>query len=85
MKKRYMRPVIELEDFQITQQISSCGSMKINLTNATCVLESHNTTEEMRRLALAGFFIDGCILPVNGMDIGDGYCVMTNANVAFTS
>lgn len=85
MKKQYERPVIEMESFQITQQISSCGSMKINLTNGECVLKSNFATPEMRRLAIAGFFVDGCDLAVTGMDVGDGYCVMTNVNVAFSS
>ena len=85
MKKQYKSPVIEIESFQITQQISSCGAMKINLTNAECVLASKTATEEMRRLALTGCFLDGCVLPVHGMDVGDGYCVMTNVNVAFSS
>lgn len=85
MKKPYKSPMIEMEDFQITQQISACGKIKINLTNAACVLESKYATEEMRRLALAGCFIDGCMLPVTGMDLGDGICVMTNVNVALNS
>lgn len=84
MKKQYERPVIEMESFKITQQITSCGALKINLTDAACVLSSP-ATEEMHRLALAGCFLDGCILPVHGMDMGDGYCVMTNVNVAFSS
>lgn len=85
MKKQYKHPVIEIESFHLTQQISSCGGMKINLTNAECVLKSLTATDEMRRLALAGCFMDGCDLPVVDMDIGDGYCVMTNVNVAFSS
>ena len=85
MKKRYVSPVIEMECFQLTQQITSCGGMKVNLTDAACVLASSSATEEMRRLALAGCFMDGCKVPVLGMDVGDGYCVMTNVNVAFTS
>ena len=85
MKKKYTRPVIEMEDFQMTQQITSCGAMKINLTDAGCVLSSSFATEEMRRLALVGCFLDGCRLPATGMDAGDGYCVMTNVNVAFNS
>ena len=86
MKKQYERPVIEMEDFQITQQITSCGSMKINALSAECVLESRFATAQMRRLALAGSFLDNsCAKSVVGMDVGDGICVMTNVNVAFTS
>lgn len=85
MKKQYKRPVIEMENFQITQQISSCSALKINMMDSACVLEAEAATEEMRRLALAGCFLDGCILPANGMDVGDGYCVMTNVNIAFSS
>lgn len=85
MKKPYTHPVIEMEDFQLIQQITSCGALKINLTNAACVLSDPNATEEMKRLAAAGCFLDGCFLPATGMDMDDGYCVMTNVNVAFSS
>lgn len=85
MKKKYERPVIETERFQLTQQISSCGAIKVNLTNAACVLESPYATEEMRRLAYTGFFMDGCALQATGMEDSDGICVMTNVNVAFSS
>lgn len=85
MKKKYERPVIEMERFQLTQQISSCGAIKINLTNAACVQESASATDEMKRLAYAGFFMDGCSLKATGMEDSDGFCVMTNVNVAFSS
>jgi hypothetical protein len=89
MKKKYERPVIEMERFQLTQQISSCGAIKINLTNEACVLESASATDEMKRLAYAGFFMDvfmdGCKLQATGMEDNDGICVMTNVNVAFSS
>ena len=87
MKKKYERPIIEMECFQLTQQIASCGAIKINLTDAACVLASPSATEEMRRLALAGFFMDmeGCDMIATGMEDSDGVCVMTNVNVAFSS
>jgi hypothetical protein len=85
MKKKYERPVIEMERFQLSQQISSCGAIRINLTNAACVLESASATDEMKRLAYAGFFMDGCFLQATGMEDSDGFCVMTNVNVAFSS
>jgi hypothetical protein len=85
MKKKYERPIIEMECFQLTQQISSCGAVKINLTDDACVLASTSATDEMRRLAYAGFFMDGCIMTATGMEYGDGICVMTNVNVAFSS
>lgn len=85
MKKKYERPVIEMEHFQLTQQIASCGAVKINLTNGACVLASPSATEELRRLALAGFFMEGCDMIATGMEDSDGVCVMTNVNVAFSS
>ena len=85
MKKKYVSPTVEMESFQITQQIASCGAMKINLTDQQCVLDSPFATEEMKRLAITGFFLDGCSLQATGMDTGDGFCIMTNVNVAFPS
>ena len=85
MKKKYERPVIEMERFQLSQQISSCGAIRINLTNAACVLESASATDEMKSLAHVGFFMDGCDLQATGMEDNDGICVMTNVNVAFSS
>lgn len=89
MKKKYERPIIEMECFQLTQQISSCGAVKINLTNDQCVLVSASATNEMKRLACIGFFLDvgegGCLMTAKGMEDGDGVCYMTNVNVAFSS
>lgn len=85
MKKNYTSPCIELEDFQITQQITACGAMRIPLTDSDCVLVSKEATEEMKRLAIAGFFIDGCTIMAQNMDSGDGTCINTNVNTAFTS
>ena len=85
MKKKYERPVIEMERFQLTQQISSCGAIRINLANAECVLESASATDEMKNLAHVGFFMDGCKLQATGMEDNDGISVMTNVNVAFSS
>ncbi len=89
MKKKYERPIIEMECFQLTQQISSCGTVKINLTNSECVLVSASATDEMKRLAYAGFFLDvgadGCLMTATGMEDSDGICYMTNVNIAFSS
>lgn len=87
MKKIYTRPCIELEDFQITQQITSCGTFKIPLTSSTCVTNSNTATQQMKDLAAVGFFLDssGCIMTAEGMSDGDGFCINTNINTAFTS
>lgn len=87
MKKKYERPSIEMEHFQLTQQIASCGAIKINLTSGACVLASPGATEGLRRLALTGFFMDMevCNMIATGMEDSDGVCVMTNVNVAFSS
>ena len=85
MKKIYTRPCIELEDFQITQQITSCGTFKIPLTNSTCVQNSNTATQQMKDLAAIGFFLDGCTMTAEGMSDGDGFCINTNINTAFTS
>ena len=87
MKKKYERPVIEVENFQLTQQIASCSGVKINLTSGDCVLNSPYATEEMRRYAMVGFFMDNdTCMPISvGMDDMDGICYMTNVNMAFSS
>lgn len=85
MKKVYTSPVIEMESFTIAQQIASCGAMQINLTDAVCVLMDGDATEEMKRLANIGFFLDGCTMQASGMTTNDGYCYNTNINIAFTS
>lgn len=85
MKKVYTSPVIEMESFTIAQQIASCGAMQINLMDSVCVLCDEDSTEEMKRLANIGFFLDGCNLQASGMTTNDGYCYNTNINIAFTS
>ena len=85
MKKVYTSPVIEMENFTIAQQIASCGAMQINLMDSVCVLCDEDSTEEMKRLANIGFFLDGCNMQASGMTTNDGYCYNTNINIAFTS
>ena len=87
MKKIYTRPCIESEDFQITQQITSCGTFKIPLTSSTCVTNSNTATQQMKDLAAIGFFLDssGCSMTAEDMSDGDGFCINTNINTAFTS
>jgi hypothetical protein len=84
MKKKYERPFIEVENVQLTQQIASCG-VKIHLTDASCGLKSPYATDDMIRLALTGFFMDGCSMGMEGMDETDGICYQTNINLAFSS
>ena len=69
------------------QQELGCDILKIAVmpNSKQDVLTLLSATEEMYRLALAGFFLDGCMMQPIDMDLGDGYCVMTNVNVAFSS
>ena len=85
MKKPYISPTIEMENFTLNQQIASCGAIKISLTDMDCVLNDPDATPEMERLAMAGFFLDGCFMTPIGTDSDDGICYFTNVNAAFTS
>lgn len=85
MRKKYQKPKILLEHFELTQQIASCGGIKINFNNAACVLNAPGATNQMKDLAMIGFFSgyeNGC-----AMVASDGYavCFHTNVNMVFTS
>lgn len=85
MKKPYITPTIEMESFMLNQQIASCPVIKISFMDKDCVLNDPDSTRQMKDMAMAGFFFDGCMAMPSGMDSDDGICYHTNINLAFTS
>lgn len=85
MKKQYEKPMLAVEYYQLSQSIAACVT-RINYQSSDCVTNDSDSTEEMTRLAGAGFFVDQiCTLSSVGMDANDKICYHTNANAAFTS
>lgn len=85
MKKKYTKPVIEIEHYELTQSIAAC-STKINFLSSECVMKDPDSTDQMKDLAYSGFFTGGnCEVFAEGMDGFDKICYHTNANATFTS
>lgn len=80
--KQYTKPMIAVERFALTQQIASCGAMKINSMDMNCVLSAADAPSEMKDLALVGFFMEGAC-PRTATD--GAICFNTSTNMAFTS
>lgn len=86
MKRVYQKPHLEIESFVLTQQITSCSFLKVGFSNEACVDKDSDSTEYMKRLALAGIFSDGCATPpIFAPEGNDGICYHTSINMAFTS
>lgn len=86
MRRKYQKPMLEIESFVLTQQITSCAFLKICFSDGGCVEDDRDSTEHMKRLAGAGIFSDGCSLePIFATEISDGICYHTSVNMAFTS
>lgn len=85
MKKAYQKPMVIVEDYQLTQSIASCVT-NIGLYSSECVKNDPDATNQMKDLAWSGFFMEGaCDDYPTGMDAYDSICYHTNANAAFTS
>ena len=86
MKKTYTKPLLAVEHYELTQTIASCAT-KIGFTNSGCVIKDPDATNQMKDLALSGFFTEqgSCDIYAIGMDGADKICYHTNASAAFNS
>ena len=85
MKKPYLKPLVAVEYYSLTQSISSCTNIKINFLDADCVLKDLDSTNDMRNWAYRrGFIGDECVIDMTGYN-SDSVCYHTNINSAFTS
>lgn len=85
MKKNYQAPKLLVECFSLTQHLASCG-ISINSTGISCVISSPAATNEMRDLAIQGYFADSCPrAPIAGPGEYDSFCYVTASGLAFGS
>lgn len=85
MKKPYEKPLLAVEQYSLTQSISSCENIKINSVSSGCVIADPDSTLAMRNLAHRnGFLGTACAIDLSGL-MYDGVCYHTNVNSAFTS
>ena len=84
MKKPYQKPMFAVEHYALTQTVSSCAGIKINHTNALCVLEDPDSTNTMINWAHHQGFISDCTKDLSGNRY-DSICYHTSINAAFTS
>lgn len=87
MKKQYIKPMIAVEYYELTQSIASCVTKFGFQGSSECVIKDADATDQMKDLAYSGFFTaEGqCSLIAIGMDENDKYCYHTNINAAFNS
>lgn len=85
MKMNYEKPMVAVENYELTQTIATC-TLKIGHNDANCVRNDGDATTEMKRMAIAsGWFVAGCTThPIDG-STNDGVCYHSNVNLAFTS
>ena len=86
MKKQYVKPMIAVEQYVLSQTIASCAT-KIGFENSECVIKDRDATNQMKDLAYSGFFTEqgNCSIYATGMSGDDKFCYHTNANAAFSS
>lgn len=81
--KTYTKPAVLVERFSVTESLANCNAMRLNFMDTKCVLDSPNATDEMKGLALMGFFMTSGGCPQQATD--GALCFITSANMAFTS
>ena len=86
MKKQYIKPMIAVEYYELTQSIATCA-IKIGLTDSQCVLKDPDAPNSMKDFAAIGWFNEqpGCGAIPEGMEDENGICYHTNVNAAFSS
>lgn len=92
MKKQYVSPVIEVEQFVLTQAIASCHqSLIVPSQDTNCIFEINSSLEAVDTLkdfAAAGYFWEGftgCEDWSLNVDSDDGICYHTSMNLLFSS
>ena len=84
MKKAYQKPMVVVENYQLTQSIASCGNI-VSLYDSGCILTS-GLPSQWKDFATLGYFMEGyCDYFFVGMDKFDGVCYHTNAGNPFNS
>jgi hypothetical protein len=84
MKKPYLKPMLAVEYYSLTQSISSCAGIKISAVDSDCVLRDPDSTNEMKNWAHRYGFLDPCEIDMSGYK-SDSICYHTSINAAFTS
>lgn len=73
-----------MENYYLTQSISSCVGIKINSVDAVCVKSDPQSTNIMLNWAYRGGFLTGCTMDLTSSGY-DNICYHTSINAAFTS
>lgn len=86
-KRAYRSPSIVVESYTLNGTVLSCSAFQINLVDEVCVSMDPNVPKGMRDLAGIGYFIDAdnCMMGTPPHDPGDGVCIHTAIDLAFTS
>lgn len=88
MPKKYEKPAILVERFELTQHLASCSGIKINSLDYNCVQrDSDSWNTPLFDLALSHTFMPNtiCEQPPIDNDNDDGLCFFTSVSMAFTS
>ena len=88
MKKRYVSPTVEVEQFVLTQSIAACQqTITVNANDVMCVFLS-DAPDAVKDFVASGYLWDGFIgcqeIPKDpGWE--DGICYHTSINLLFNS
>lgn len=94
MKKSYVKPLLSIEYYALTQSIASCSGIKIasstpgQLPSREDIIADPDATEAMLNALRSGGFLGteyGCRRSMIGRTDTDGVCYHTNINAAFNS
>ena len=83
-KKQYTKPLMLVERFELTQMLSSCGTL-IGYSDSNCVLKDADASNALKSFAVVGYFLGGCKRYWDGDDNFDGVCFHAASNLMFSS
>lgn len=94
VKKSYVKPLLSIEYYALTQSIASCSGIKIasstpgQMPSREDIIADPDTTNAMHNALRRGGFLGpdlGCRISMIGRTDTDGVCYHTNINAAFNS
>lgn len=84
MKKPYVKPMMAIERYELTQSIANCHVI-IGLKSSDCVLADDDASPKMKEAADLFAFMEGhCLAPVTEGNY-DTVCYNTSVTEAFSS
>ena len=87
MKKKYIKPAVAVDRYELSQAIAGCSGIKVSLESSQCFLRDPDVPANIKAYAANGWFTasGSCSIRVVSGVTYDGVCYHTQVNGVLTS